>query len=57
MLPFVARKNDLKQPWSFISTVIHMKRLYTSSPFELTSDRNEIDNPGKISECFNNQKG
>ena len=35
------------------NNIIHTKRSSTNLPFKLTLDGNEKDEPGKISECFN----
>ena len=47
------RKNNPKQLWNFINNIIHTKRSSTNLPFKFTLDNNEMDEPGKISECFN----
>ena len=47
------RKNNPKQLWNFINNIIHTKRSSTNLPFKLTLDGNETDEPGEISECFN----
>ena len=47
------RKNNPKQLWNFINSIIHTKRSSTNLPFKLTLDGNETDEPGEISECFN----
>ena len=47
------RKNNSKQLWNFINNIIHTKRSSTNLPFKLTLDGNETDEPGEISECFN----
>ena len=47
------RKNNPKQLWNFVNNIIHTKRSSTNLPFKFTLDNNEMDEPGKISECFN----
>ena len=47
------RKNNPKQLWNFINNIIHAKRSSTNLPFKLSLDCNETDDPGEISECFN----
>ena len=55
MLPFLREKIIQSNCGIFINNIIiiHTKRSSTNLPFKLTLDGNETDEPGEISECFN----
>ena len=47
------RKNNPKQLWEFINSVIHTKRTTICPLLRVNVDNYETDDPGKTSEIFN----